>query len=390
MPNQLIEKVEEKRKVLRKLEEVLSEAQVSRARRDHHARRAPRPCGMTIHSGTGCSYGCAYCYVPYMGFSMRPAGYPLEPLEIVYALAANPYVAPGPVGTLAAYGSVTEPFLPGIAERTLGYLAAVWSFLKLPSQVSTKSVLTREQIKRLRLAEERVSVLVTVVTLRNCKLLEPGAPPPEERFATIGNMAREGLHVVLFLRPIIPGVTDREIEDIVRRAAEHGALGVVPGALRVTPGILTRLRSAGFDVREILRRLQAPLSGRETQVPVRLGDLKRKVLEAARQYGIRAYPSACAANVEAHGQACYSCDYGPCGDLRRLPKVSSADVEEFLDHLGVSSFAEVGDHEVVIEVKGDTRAGRTVKHAAQLIRDVTRRRVRVLLRNRIRPGSSHR
>jgi len=58
--------------VARRLEALIGAEAAGRARRDHHARRPPRPCGMTIHTGIGCSMGCIYCYVPDMGFMGKP------------------------------------------------------------------------------------------------------------------------------------------------------------------------------------------------------------------------------------------------------------------------------------------------------------------------------
>ncbi|MCE4629966.1 MAG: radical SAM protein, partial [Desulfurococcales archaeon] len=97
---------------------------------------------MTIHTGVGCSYGCVYCYIWDMGFPGYPAMYPLTPLQLAYALAINPYVLPR--STMAAYGSVTEPFLPETRDRALEYVKTIYEWLKLPSQVSTKSILDDE------------------------------------------------------------------------------------------------------------------------------------------------------------------------------------------------------------------------------------------------------
>ena len=48
---------------IRQLEALLSPEERREALRDHHAKRPPRPCGITIHTGIGCPLGCAYCYI---------------------------------------------------------------------------------------------------------------------------------------------------------------------------------------------------------------------------------------------------------------------------------------------------------------------------------------
>ncbi|MBS7660110.1 radical SAM protein, partial [Candidatus Bathyarchaeota archaeon] len=123
----LVELFELKRKVANELYEGLSEGARVKAREDHHSRRKPRPCGITIHTGVGCSYACAYCYIYDMGFPANVKPYPLNALEIAYALALNPYVIPK--RTMAAYGSVTEPFLPETAKQAISYMAEVYKWL---------------------------------------------------------------------------------------------------------------------------------------------------------------------------------------------------------------------------------------------------------------------
>ena len=175
-------------------------------------------------------------------------------------------------------------------------------------------------------------MLVTVVALGDwSRRLEPGAPPGEERIAAAGEAARKGLRVALFLRPIIPGVTDAQAREILELARDHGIRDVVPGTLRVTPGILGRLEAAGVRIPpgRIPRR---PRSGRD-QVPIRASDLKARVVEEARRLGLRVHPSACSHNMHSHGEPCHACRLGPCYAEPEPP--DPGEVEEALEVLGV-------------------------------------------------------
>ncbi len=346
--NPLVMVLEEKEKIKAELKSILSEESIAKARRDHHSRREPRPCGMTIHTGVGCSLGCVYCYVPDMGFPMKPKPYPLSPLELAYALALNPYVFPG--HTLAAYGSVTEPFLPETRGRAMEYIATVYKYLRLPSQVSTKIPLTSEEASALKNTEPNLSVLITIITLNHHRVLEPNAPSPLERLSSIRILREHGLHVSLFIRPIIPGITDREAYRILALAAENKVNGVVLGSLRVTPGILKRLGAKGYNIVEVTRRLPRKPRNSRDQVTINSSDLKKRIEEYARTLKVKVYPSACAANIEAHKLSCYACRMGPCG-LGKPPNAKDKWVIDLIEYLnGSVDYVEVTNNSV--RVKG--------------------------------------
>lgn len=286
----------------------LTSKEIREAIRDHHARRKPRPCGMTIHTGIGCSLRCTYCYIEDMGFNWIVKPYPLTGLQLVYALLYNPYFVPGEYGTLIAIGSVTEPFLGVTREKTFEYIEAIATYLKNPIQFSTKMYLTRRDAYRLKQLDPGISPLITIVTIKYKDKLEPLAPPPEKRFETIKNLRSTGLKPILFLRPIIPGIIEEEYVEILEKARDSGAVGVVVGSLRVTNRILDRLRKAGLDIGEIIRRLPRKPRGRE-QVPISTRDLKEEIIRYARKIGLIAFPEACMANIYTHGRICWKMIY---------------------------------------------------------------------------------
>lgn len=371
--NPLVSVFEEKRKIIELLESLLDDESVFRAKRDHHAKRKPRPCGMTIHTGIGCSLGCVYCYVPDMGFEMKPRPYPLSSLELVYSLAVNPYVFPG--HTLVAYGSVTEPFLPETMDKALEYIGTVYKYLKLPSQVSTKIPLSSDIARKLREAEPGLSILLTVIAIEKAKQLEPNAPSPIERLESVKELRKAGLHVTLFIRPIIPGITDKEIERITVYAVRVGVNGAVLGSLRVTPGIIKRLALIGYSVSEINKRLPRKPRGNRDQVAILEQDLKAKVKRVLESYGVKVYPSACAANIEAHRLSCNACKYGPCGK-GEPPTVKIKWLYDLLEYLGAKARdIVITNKQVIIDgLKEDKRLKNIREILKYFIIAVTRRR----------------
>ncbi len=355
-----------KEKVLCELENLLSQDQVNEARRDSHSKRSPRPCGVTVHPALGCSFGCVYCYVPSMGFGGKPRVYPLSGEQLAYALALNPYLVPGEHGTLVAIGSVTEPFMnPATTRRTIEYVSAIKKWLGNPLQAATKSVVSEDDARELtRACGSRMSVLVSITTLRLASKLEPGAPSPKKRLESSRMLSRLGLKVCLFMRPIIPGVTDTEAQLILMEALNHGVTSIVPGSLRVTPLILRRLQAAGIPMGEIRRRMPREPRSEKDQVTLRMSDLKKKIADTARSLGMTVHPSSCSANIEAHNQACWACNMGLCGDPGRLPRVSEEEVEDAVQALGASSCrARVRENKIVIEARGLSKEkARIVEH----------------------------
>src|SRR3546814_3379056 len=55
--------------------------------------------------------------------------------------------------------------------------------------------------------------------------LEPRAPAPEQRLTAVRRLADAGVPVYVSIAPVVPAITDHEIEHIIARAAEAGAHG---------------------------------------------------------------------------------------------------------------------------------------------------------------------
>ncbi|MEM2253229.1 MAG: radical SAM protein [Desulfurococcaceae archaeon] len=325
--NPFIELLELKKEIIEELRGELSEESVAKAIRDPHAFRKPRQCGITIHTGIGCSYMCAYCYIYDMGFPAMPKPYPLSPVELAYSLALNPYVIPNK--TLAAYGSVTEPFLKETVDRAIEYIVSVYKYLKLPSQVSTKSSLSNELLKALAHGDKCLSILITLITLEKHGVIEREAPSPMDRLEGASRALKSGFKVALFIRPVIPELTDREFEKILNLAELYGVREVVLGSLRVTHTNVLRMKAAGLDVSSIeLRLSRKPKVGE--QLAIYSADLKSKLMKLAVERGFKVFESACAANISAHNDYCAMCSKGPCGSFEKAPKVSSDEVIELL------------------------------------------------------------
>jgi DNA repair photolyase len=74
-----------------------------------------------------------------------------------------------------------------------------------------------------RVAGARVNISVPFANEAISHALEPYAPAPAQRLATIARLAAAGIPTGVMVAPIIPGLNDHEIEAVLEAAAEAGA-----------------------------------------------------------------------------------------------------------------------------------------------------------------------
>jgi len=365
--------IEEKNRLRRRVGDLLDEASLRKSMLDHHARRLPRPCGMTVHPALGCPNGCLYCYVPdVLSIPDPPRPYGLSGLELVSALLHNPSFVPGPAGTFLAFGSLCDPFHPRVLPKTVEYLEAVSRWLGNPCQLSTKTPVDRGVLKRLRDLNASLNPLITVVTVRMHRKLEPRAPTPERRFRLMEDMVEVGLRPMLFLRPAIPGLVEREYREILSETFEHGAVGVVVGALRVSRRVSKRLSTVGLHV-------QPPRRGVFKTLPLR--GLKDEIIGYARSLGLIPFASACCANAYSSSTPCMSvcwatgmCTGCPNECVGKLPDVDEEDIAEaFRTMTGIKPLdVEVEGGRVRVAFRGRVQG---VRHVRAFFQTATKRLV---------------
>ncbi len=350
--NIFIRLYEKKKKIGENLELELSEKEKREALKNEHARRKPIGCGFTIHSGYGCDNMCLYCYIQDMGLEFtKVKENPLNGKQMLYALASNPYIIPERISL--AFGSISDPFHPKLKEKTLEYMKELKA-LGNPIQFSTKFYISEHEAKILRNVDRNMSGLITIVTLKKKKILEPRAPEIEERIETI-KILKKYIKPAIFLRPIIPGITEDEIEDIINLAKSLN-VPIVFGIFRATENNLKRLEKF-FDISEIKRRLPVKPQGRK-QVNLEMNDIILKAIRIAQEYNVRYFIRASCHNAWAHKiinpaleflkGGCVLCE-NDCPN--RIPYISKEEIEEFLEYLNLKAKIEVKPWKVIIKGK---------------------------------------
>ena len=194
------------------------------------------PFDRSINPLVGCEHGCIYCFA-------RPshAYHDLSPgLDFETRLFAKPDAAallreelrkPGYSCQPIAMGTNTDPYQP--IEREWRITRAVIEVLaqcRHPLVITTKSDRVVRDIDLLApmAAEGLVAVAISVTSLdpRIAMTVEPRAPTPERRLRAVQQLSAAGIPTYVNMAPVIPAITDGEVEAIVARAAAAGARGI--------------------------------------------------------------------------------------------------------------------------------------------------------------------
>ncbi len=191
------------------------------------------PFNRSVNAYRGCEHGCVYCFArpthaylglsPGLDFEAKLTAKPDAAVLLRAELSKRGY-APQPL----AMGTNTDPYQPIEARFavTRACLEVLCDFAH-PVMITTKSdrIVRDIDILAPMAANGLVSAVVSVTTLdpHTARTLEPRAPAPKRRLAAIRALASAGVPVMVSVSPVIPAITDHEIETILAAAADAGA-----------------------------------------------------------------------------------------------------------------------------------------------------------------------
>ena len=188
----------------------------------------------SINPYRGCEHGCIYCFArPTHAYLGHSPGLDFETklyakvnaAELLERELANPRYIP----KFIALGAVTDPYQP--IEREHRITRSVLEVLERtghPVGIVTKSALVVRDVDILsRMAARglvKVAISVTTLDRRIARKMEPRAATPPKRLGAIKALAQAGVPVAVMVAPIIPALTDSEIEAILAAARDAGAV----------------------------------------------------------------------------------------------------------------------------------------------------------------------
>jgi len=189
----------------------------------------------SVNPYRGCEHGCIYCFArpthayhdlsPGVDFESRLFAKP-DAAKLLRAALSRPGYDAGPI----ALGTNTDPYQPIEEEwRITRSVIELLLETRHPFTITTKSDRVLRDLDIIapaaRLGLASVALSVTSLDPKVHHTLEPRAPAPRKRLAAIRKLREAGVPAYAAIAPVIPQITDHELESIVAAAAEAGASG---------------------------------------------------------------------------------------------------------------------------------------------------------------------
>lgn len=201
------------------------------------------PFDRSVNPYRGCEHGCIYCFArpshaflnlsPGLDFETRLIARPGIGAVLERELRAKSYA----VATIAL-GTNTDPYQPCEAEwRVMREVVTVLAAFRHPLAITTKGTLIERDLDLLAPMAAagllRVGISVTTLDPVLSRQMEPRAAAPARRLQVIRRLTAAGIPVRAMVAPVVPGLTDHELEPILAAVQEAGAVAASYIALRL-------------------------------------------------------------------------------------------------------------------------------------------------------------
>jgi DNA repair photolyase len=191
------------------------------------------PFSVSLNPYRGCEHGCIYCFArpthsylglsPGLDFESRIYAKVNAPELLAREMAKKSYV-PEPI----ALGVNTDAWQP--VERDFQLTRRVIQVMSEHNQAFaaiTKNSLIERDIDLLAPMAEKglmmAAITITTLDADIARTLEPRAATPARRLRTIRALSEAGIPVGVSIAPVIPFVTDQDMERVLEACAEAGA-----------------------------------------------------------------------------------------------------------------------------------------------------------------------
>lgn len=231
----------------------------------------------SVNPYRGCNHACAYCFArPSHEYLSWGAGTDFDTKILVKRdaprLLRAQFERPSWKGELVMFSGVTDCYQPTEASlRLTRACLEVCAEFRNPVSIVTKAPLIERDVDVLwqltRDASVHVAISVPIWDQDLARAIEPGVATPKRRIKTIETLAKAGIAVGVMVAPIIPGVSDEGVADVLQAARDAGARSAGYVLLRL-PGSVkqvfeSRIRAAlPLRADKILHRVRETRNGK--------------------------------------------------------------------------------------------------------------------------------
>ncbi|HEY1327808.1 MAG TPA: PA0069 family radical SAM protein [Casimicrobiaceae bacterium] len=206
----------------------------------------------SINPYAGCEHGCSYCFArPSHAYRNLSPGIDFETRIFAKTNAAEllhkELARPGYACSVIAIGVNTDAYQPIERElRITRSILEVCAAFNQPVGLITKNATIERDVDIIApmAARRLASVTISLNNLDHdvARRLEPRCAAPARRLQVIRTLSQAGIPVRVLVAPVIPFITDDQIERVLAAAREHGA--------RTAGYVLLRLP---WEVKDIFR-----------------------------------------------------------------------------------------------------------------------------------------
>lgn len=196
----------------------------------------------------GCMHGCVYCYASSVLREKRPWGEFVDVKRNIPAVLAKEVKRKekGVVGI----GTVTDAYQPVEERYSITRLCLeVLQAHEFPVCIQTKSsLILRDTDLLCEFEDASVGFTLTVLDDRWRRKFEPGASPPSERLHAMRHLSSSGIRTWAFIGPILPIVTEQDLEGVVGGIVDAGASEILIDRLNMKRDTWMKLEPVLVDL----------------------------------------------------------------------------------------------------------------------------------------------
>jgi len=231
----------------------------------------------------GCEFGCIYCYAPDVLREPRMWGQFVDIKRNIPTILAKELKkrTKGVVGI----STVTDAFQP-VERRFEVTRRCLEQLLKFdfPISIQTKSDLI---LKYLDLFQQfsQIDIGITLTTMNEAsrKVFEPRAASIQARLNVLKQLNAHGISTWLFIGPILPHITEQDIEALIQAAAHANVQEIHVDRLRLKAGTWKRIHTT---LSKKAPELIEPFRNALWDSPTYFTDIEMRIMQLCKDSGI--------------------------------------------------------------------------------------------------------